>query len=172
MAERYLVATFETERPLLEAAREVRAAGVRVHDVFAPYYVHGLDEILEVRRSRLPYITLAGGAFGCISALGFQLWSTAVSWPVNVGGKPLYSTVAFIPITFEATVLLGGLATAAAFLWRSRLFPGLQPKLPAPRVTDDRFALVLGMDGTGLPEVRRLLEEAGAESVTEEVRAP
>lgn len=162
------VASYGEEAEMLDAIRRLREAGQDIVDVYSPYPIHGLDELLGLGASRIGWVTFAAGGFGAIAAFGLQAWTSAVSWPVNVGGKPNLSTLAFIPITFEATVLCAGLATAAAFLWRSRLYPRrLQPV--AAGVTDDRFAIVvdprqgrLGDDG-----LLRLLQETGALFVNE-----
>jgi len=98
--------------------------------------------------------SLTGGAL----ALSFELWTSVESWALNVGGKPFASVPAFIPVTFELTVLSAALASAAVFFLRSRLFPG-KKSAPLPRVTDDRFALVLERDD---PAARELLRGAGA----------
>ena len=73
----------------------------------------------------------------------FQFWTTAVSWPINVGGKPWNSLPAFVPVTFELMVLCAGVSTVVAFVWRSGLRPGRRSPLANLRVTDDRFAIVL-----------------------------
>jgi len=157
-----LVATFSDERGLLAATRAVRAAGIAIEDAYTPYAVHGLDEAMGLRRSRLTWVCFLAGATGASFAIGFQLWTSVVSWPLNVGGKPFASIPAFIPITFELTVLTAALVSAGAFLFRSRLFPGRRAA-PLPRVTDDRFALVIA-DGDA---ARGLVRAAGATDVYE-----
>ncbi len=163
------IAGFAGERELLAAVERLQEAGQPVADAYAPYPIHGLDELLGLRPSGLGWVTFGAGAFGAVSAFGFQVWSSAVSWPLNVGGKPNVSTLAFIPITFEVTVLCAGLATAAAFLWRSRLYPRPRVAPVAEGVTDDRFALAVDPRAGNLSDVelRRLLEEVGARSVDE-----
>lgn len=168
MLKQFLVATFFDEHALREAVARMRAQGFRIHDVYTPYPVHGLDELMGIRRSRLPFVSFAAGAFGLIAALGFQFYAAVFDWPLNVGGKPANSTLAFIPITFELTVLCAGLATAATLLLRCGLLPGARPLLLAPGVTEDVFALVLRKrDATfDAGEARRLLMESGARNVT------
>jgi hypothetical protein len=156
-----LVGYFDDEGQLLAATRAARDAGLEIRDAFVPYAVHGLDEAMGQRRSRLTWVCFAAGLAGGALALSFQLWVSVVSWPLNIGGKPFASVPAFIPVTFELTVLSAALVSAAAFLFRSRLFPGKRAA-PRPRVTDDRFALVLARDEV---RGRALLREAGAVSV-------
>lgn len=168
MLKEFLVATFWDEHALREAVAQLRAHGFRIYDAYTPYPVHGLDDLMGVRRSRLPYVSFVAGAFGLVSALGFQFYAAVFDWPLNVGGKPANSTLAFIPITFELTVLCAGLATAAALLLRCGLLPGARPSLFAPGVTEDVFALVLRRrDATfDAGEARRLMMESGARNVT------
>jgi hypothetical protein len=78
----------------------------------------------------------------------FQYWASAVSWPINVGGKPWNSLPAFVPVTFEMMVLCAGVGTVAAFVWATGLRPGRRSALSDLRVTDDRFALVLRESGS------------------------
>jgi hypothetical protein len=153
-----VVGYFDDEHRLIAAAQAARAAGVGVSDAFIPYAVHGLDEAIGQRPSRLPWVCFLAGLLGGASALSFEIWVSAVSWPINVGGKPFASIPAFIPVTFELTVLSAALCSAGAFLFRSRLFPG-RKSAPLPRVTDDRFALVLERDDA---RTRELLSRAGA----------
>jgi Protein of unknown function (DUF3341) len=171
MSREILVGVFAGETELLTAVREARAQGLPVHDVFTPYFVHGLDEALGAGRSRLGWVTLAGGLAGMTGAVGLQVWAAVIDWPLNVGGKPANSALAFLPITFEATILLGGLATVAAFLWRSRLGPRARPRLPVPGATDDRLLLALDLHSAGRgreDEMRGLLLAAGAREIREE----
>jgi hypothetical protein len=169
MAREFLIATFAGESELVDAVRSVRAHGFRVYDAYSPYPVHGLDEAMGIQRSRLPFVTLVAGVLGLVTALGFQFYAAVFDWSLNVGGKPDNSTLAFIPITFEITILCAGLATAAAFLLRSGLFPGASAKLAGPAVTDDVFALALRWRSNAFDtgEAQRLLRGSGAIDVRE-----
>ena len=171
-----MIAVFAGETELLAAVRAARALpGHRaaIVDVYTPYAVHGLDEALGLPGTRLPWVTLAGGLCGMAGAIALQVWCAVLDWKLDVGGKPDQSALAFLPITFEATILLGGLATAGAFFWRSRLSPLAEPRPVAAGVTDDAMALVLGVDGAGRDEraaLHGLLLAAGAREVREEDR--
>jgi hypothetical protein len=169
MKARVFVATFLDTEGLIRAVRGARREMVRVYDVFTPFPVHGLDEAMGIRRTRLPYVTLIAGLTGLSFALLLQYYANVLDWPLNVGGKPDNTTLAFIPISFELTVLFGGLATVAAFLLRTRLFPGKKPWLPASGITDDTFTLVLRKPNADETQQRTLalLTECGAASITE-----
>jgi hypothetical protein len=164
-----LVATFPQVEDLLRAVRKARRELFRVYDVFAPFPIHGLDEAMGIRRTRLPRVTLVVGLIGLATALTLQFYTNVLDWPLNVGGKPDNSTLAFIPISFELTVLFGGLATVAAFLLRARLYPGKKPWLVTPGTTDDTFALVLRKpsDDESHQRALTLLKDCGAASITE-----
>src|SRR5678816_1223428 len=116
MADRFVVGSFGEPGALLAAVGALRGAGVAIHDVFAPYPVHGLDQAMGIRRSRLPLVTLLAGLGGLCFALAFQYYTAVFDWPLDVGGKPENSTLAFVPVCFELTVLIGGLGTVGAFL--------------------------------------------------------
>jgi ActD protein len=166
---RYLIATYHDETRLLTAIGPIRDEHFRIHDVFAPYPVHGLDEAMAIRRTRLPWVTFAAGLAGLAAAVGLQVYASVLDWPMNVGGKPDNSALAFVPISFELTVLFAGLVTVAAFFLRARLYPGRRESLADPRVTDDVFALVVrkprGAEATR--RARELLLAAGAVEVAE-----
>ncbi|HEX6736639.1 MAG TPA: DUF3341 domain-containing protein [Vicinamibacteria bacterium] len=168
MLREFVVATFAEEHGLKDAVRRMRAHGYRIYDVYTPYPVHGLGELMGLRRSRLPLVSFAAGVVGLGSALALQYYTSAFDWPLDVGGKPLWSALAFVPISFELTVLCAGLATAGALLARCGLRPGAQPAGFAPEATEDGFALVLRRrDATfDAGEARRLLLESGARQVT------
>jgi len=162
----FLVATFGDERRLLNAVRAVRARGLRVHDVYGPYPVHGLDDALAIRRSRLPLATLVGGVLGLLAALSFQFYVAVFDWRLNVGGKPDNSTLAFVPIAFEMAMLGAGLATVAALLLRCGLFPTARVPVLETSATDDLFALVLRWRHVAFDaQVERVLYEHGAQQV-------
>jgi ActD protein len=168
MLRQFVVATFADEAGLRDAVRRVRDHGFRVYDVYTPYPVHGMDDALGLHRSRLPLVAFAAGVAGLGCALVLQFYCAVFDWPLNVGGKPANSTLAFVPIAFELTVLSAGLAVAAAFLARCRLYPGAQPVVLENGVTEDVFALALRKrDATfDAGEARRLLLESGARNIT------
>ena len=169
MARKFLVATFADPDSLLSAVGPVRRENYRLYDVYAPYPVHGLDEAMGIKRSRLPLITLGAGLCGLAFALCLQFYANVLDWPLNVGGKPDNSTLAFIPISFELTVLSAGLGTLGAFLLRARLYPGKPPELAAPGVTDDVFALVVRKptDQAAVDKARAIFTACGATSIEE-----
>lgn len=143
MSRRYLVTEFGAEEDILGATKCARENKYDIVDTYTPYAVHGLDTAMGVRPTRLAVVCLALGLTGAIAKLGFQIWTSAWNWPVNVGGKPLVSLPAFVPVTFEVTVLFAGVGTVIAFLLRSKLFPGKRPSAVFEGVTNDKFVLVL-----------------------------
>lgn len=143
MNRRVLIGIFDTEEAILDVTDAARRRGFKIVDVFAPYAVHGLDKAMGLQRSKLPWVCFLLGLFGAGFKVWFEYWTTASDWPVNVGGKPWNSLPAFIPITFEVMVLFAGISTVLAFFGMSRLWPGRKAALLDPRVTNDRFALVL-----------------------------
>jgi hypothetical protein len=169
MSQRILVAAFADERDLLHAVAAVRQRSWPVLEAYTPYPVHGLEEMLGLRRTRLAAACLFFGVLGVSLALAFQFWATAESWPLNVGGQPWNSLPAFVPVTFEAMVLFAGLGVVLAWLVRCRLFPGKTPGLPAPGITDNRFVLVVGVSDTVADRqaARNLLQENQAVSLDE-----
>jgi Protein of unknown function (DUF3341) len=165
MLEERVFGCFGDEASLLSAVRLARERGFAIGDVYAPYPIHGLDEAMGLTRSRLGWVTLAGGLAGMIGAIALQVGTAVVDWPLNVGGKPANSALAFLPITFELTVLLAGLSSAGAFLFRSRLHPLAPVRLLSPGVTDDTFVLVLNPAGGHAESARQFLVEVGATQI-------
>jgi hypothetical protein len=168
---RVVVAVFDSDHDILAAAKALRAAGYTILESFTPYAVHGLDKVLGQRASRLPLVCLFFALSGAAAKLWFQVWTSATSWPVNVGGKPLASVPAFVPVTFEVTVLFAGLGTVAAFLLRSRLWPGKGVRTVHQRVTDDGFALLIDQDNAAFDyaAVERICRAHGMSFIEERV---
>ncbi len=169
MSRRFMIAVFEREQDILAAARTARGARMAIHDVYAPYAVHGLDKAMGLRPSRLPWVCFALGLAGAALKIAFEYWTTAADWPVNVGGKPWNSLPAFVPITFEVMVLFAGVSTVIAYFFASGLRPGRKARLAYPGVTNDRFALVIEeTDAAFDPDgVRRVFEAHNAVQVEE-----
>ena len=155
-----VVGIFTDPEAFLKAGNGARERGFKNLDAYMPYPVHGINEALGIRRSWIPWATLTAGITGGALAFWFMCWTSAVDWPLNVGGKPFISWPAFVPITFECTVLFAGVTTMIA-LWGACRLPRRNPKVLDLRITDDRFALVVPIAGTGAEE-ERFLKEAGA----------
>jgi hypothetical protein len=167
MSETTIVGVFEREDDCINAAEAARTAGLHIVDAFGPHASHGLDRALGLRPSRLPVLCFLLGLIGATGMSLFQYWASAVSWPINVGGKPWNSWPAFVPATFEMMVLCAGVGTVAAFLWSARLRPGRISALRELGVTDDRFALVVRavQHGSDRARIEQLLSQHHASSV-------
>jgi hypothetical protein len=166
-----MVCTFTSADDILAATRDARDRGLAVHDAYTPYAVHGMDDALKLRRSRLPLVCLMFGLTGAAAKFWFQIWTSATSWAVNVGGKPFRSVPAFVPVTFEIMVLFAGIGTVLVFLWRAGLRPGRKPPVRIAGVTDDRFALaIIERDAAfdARAERSRMIERFHAERVEEQ----
>jgi hypothetical protein len=169
MSASVVLASFATDADLLEAVRAVRARNWHVDDVYAPFPVHGLEDALGWRHSRLAAACLFGGVVGAGFALWFQFWTTATDWPLNIGGRPWNSLPAFVPVTFECMVLLGGFAMLFAWLLRCDLYPGKAAMVPLKGVTDDRFGLAIRVpEASSSDEVQRLLQDCRALEIRHE----
>ncbi len=129
-----VVGLFDDPDVILSAARNTRDRGYQNWDVFTPFPVHGMDEAMGLGKSHVPWITFAFGTIGFSFAIFLQVWTMTYSWPITYGGKPHLPWPSFVPITFEMTVLLAGLATAFGSLWIGGVFRPKKPRVD-PRVT-------------------------------------
>lgn len=167
-----LMAEFAGPDALLAASRRAYEAGHRRMDAYSPFPVDGLADALGHRGFRLPYVVLAGGVLGGLIGYGMQWYSAVIDYPLNVGGRPLHSWPAFIPITFEMGILVASLAAVVGMLALNGLPEPYHPVFSVPGfelATRNRFFLVIeaadprfDREGT-----RRFLEDLGAGSVSE-----
>jgi hypothetical protein len=111
-----LMAEFDTAGELVAAARRTREAGFKKFDAFSPIPIHELDEAMDLHDNRVSLCTLIGGLVGCVGGFGLCSWVEGVALPLNIGGRPLISVPMFIPITFELTILVGGLTAAISMI--------------------------------------------------------
>ena len=167
-----VVAEFDTPEAVLAAADAAYLAGYRALDAYSPYPVEGLAEALGVRGNRIPLVTLVGGLAG--GAVGyFMLWyANAVSYPLNVGGRPHDSWPAFIPITFETTILVAAFSAFLGLLWMNGLPQPYHPVFHAEafrRASQDRFFLSVEAADPAFDrdETLAFLASLGARSVQE-----
>src|SRR5262245_26195206 len=111
-----LMAEFEEPTALVAATAQARREGYAQMDAYSPFPIEELHEALGAHHTRLPLIVLIGGLIGCIGGYSLQYWVSTLAYPINVGGKPLHSWPAFIPITFECTILVAALSSVLGML--------------------------------------------------------
>lgn len=161
----FVVGIFDDEDILLEGVEKVRGNGVKIHEVYSPFPVHGLDEALGYKRSRLPIAAFIFGMTGTSLALLMQIWMLGYDWPMIIGGKNHVSLPPFIPVTFELTVLLAALGMVATFMIVSDMKPYKWPRQFDLRSTDDKHVMAIDLalnGGKSVEDIKRILKEAGA----------
>lgn len=164
-----MLAEFESQQELVEAARRAVAEGYRRVDAFTPFPVEELTEVLCLQDSRVPWLGLCGGIFGFALALGMQCY-TNFSYPIDVGGRPVYALSAFAVVAFELTVLFGALFPAVGMLVLNGLPRLHYPVFGGSRfhlASKDRFFLCIKAQDArfDLDRTRRFLEALGPASV-------
>jgi hypothetical protein len=167
-----LMAEFTSPEQLLRATERVHELGYRRIDAFSPAPIHGLSEALGFHHTRVSLVVLIGGLTGAVSGYALQYYMAALAYVHNTGGKPVHSWPAFIPITFELTVLFGALSAVIGMIVMNRLPRPYHPVFNVPRfalASDDRFFLCIEAHDPKfeLNETRRLLQNLDAYEVTE-----
>ncbi len=141
------MAEFKTEHELVHAVEKTREAGYRRIEAYTPFPVEGLAEALALKRNNVPLITLIGGLTGGLGGFFFQYWVCVIAYPLNIGGRPLNSWPAFIPVTFELTVLGAALSAVFGMLALNGLPRPHHPLFNVHRfvkhATSDRFFLCI-----------------------------
>lgn len=166
-----LVAEYATPEELTRAAEAARAAGIRKMDAYSPFPIHGLSEAIGFRDTKVPWTVFAFGLLGTTWGYTLQYYTAVIDYPLNVGGRPLNSVPAFIPISYEATILTAGLSAAIGMF--------VYNKLPKPyhsifnakhfeRASQDRFFLAVELTDPRFERerVERLMNDAGALEVS------
>jgi Protein of unknown function (DUF3341) len=141
-----VMAQFDNPSALVAAARETYAAGYRQINGYSPFPIEELSDAIGFKRTTLPLIVLAGGIIGAVGGFFMQYWMEVIDYPINVGGKPFNSWPAFIPITFECTVLCAAFAAVFGMLALNKLPQPYHPVFNAPNfalATRDSFFLVI-----------------------------
>jgi len=141
-----LIAEFDSPTEIVLAARKAHAEGYRRMDAYSPFSVEGLAESIGFKRNRVAPVCLAGGLLGLATAYILQYWINNMAYPLNIGGRPFHSWPAFIIVTFELTILFGGLAAAVGMLVMNGLPLPYHPVFNVPSFTAasrDKFFLCI-----------------------------
>lgn len=155
---------FLNEHVVVNAARQVRASGFTKLEAISPYPIHAMEEACGIKRSTIPYVTFVSGFFGLAISVAMTYFISVTDWPLVIGGKPLFSLPAFVPIMFELTVLFAALSSVGAFMF----FCGMPKLTPAPPIdkdlTCDKFAIFIPENDTGYNYERaeKMLKDLGA----------
>ena len=165
----FIIGVYGDDHHALNAVKSIREAGVKIYEVFSPFPIHGIDDALGYKRSRLPKAAFMFGTLGFALALIMQFWMMGYDWQMIIGGKNFASLPPFIPVTFELTVLLSALGMVFSFFVASDLKPYKRPRIFDLRITDNKhvIAIDLGNNKLNKTEISKIIARSGAEEVNE-----
>lgn len=167
---KFVVGYFEDEPELFNGVKKVRKAGYKIHDVYTPMPIHGLDEAMGLRNTSLHTAGFIYGITGTTTALSGIGWIFNSDWPLNFGGKSHFSLPAWIPITFELTVLFSAVGMVLTFCYLCQLAPFVRKHHFNLRSTDDQFTMVLELTGkSSEADVQAFLGSIGAKGINVQV---
>ncbi|MGZ3839520.1 MAG: DUF3341 domain-containing protein [Flavisolibacter sp.] len=164
---KFVVGCFDDEQVLFPAVKNVRKAGYKIHDVYTPMPIHGLDAALGLRDTSLHTAGFIYGLAGTTTAFSFITWVFTSDWTLNIGGKPFFALPAWIPIMFELTVLFAAVGMVLTFCYLCQLAPFVKKDHFHLRATDDLFVMAVECsEKTNASEVTEFLQSMGAVEVT------
>ena len=169
MTRTFKIGIFDDEMKFISSIRSLQEQKLQIFDVFTPYPVHEVFHLLK-RKSKLPTAAYFFGLFGIVGTLAFLYYTSAISWPLNYGGKPFNSFPSFIVVTIVVTILTVTLASLALFSARSKLFPGRDNTIFDLRATDDKFVIVVDTNVQDIAVGKKaggIMEEQGAIEVVD-----
>lgn len=166
----FILGVYDDEDVLLHAVEEVRSSGVKIHEVYSPYPVHGLEHVLGYKRSKLPIAAFLFGMLGTSLALTMQFYMMQFDWPMIIGGKDYGAFPDFVPVSFEMTVLFAAFGMVGVFMITSNLKPWAQPRIFDQRSTDDKHIMAIDIatnSGLELDKIKEILTASGATEVND-----
>lgn len=168
MTDKVIYAMYDDDDVLKDGAKKLVANGVKISEVFSPFPIHGIDPIIGVKNTRLGIMAFLYGLTGLLLATIGMRFFMVTDWPMNIGGKPNFSyldnMLAFVPITFEFTVLCAAHGMAITYLLRNKTLPGMPAQNPDPRTTDDKFVMEIRLsENTAFnqKDLEKMLKETG-----------
>jgi hypothetical protein len=160
---KFVVGCFDEENALFSAVKNVRKSGYKIHDVYTPFPIHGLDKTMGLRDTSLHTAGFIYAITGTATALSFISWVFTSDWPLNIGGKPHFALPAWIPIIFELTVLFAAVGMVITFCYLCQLAPFVKKHHFHLRATDDLFVMVIeATPKTNEADVLGYLQKLGA----------
>ena len=145
---------YDDDAKVMAAAKTLVGQGIRVKDVYSPFPIHGIDPVIGIKRTRLAIASFMYAMTGTSLALLGMWYFMIHDWPMNIGGKPSFSLIenvtAFLPVTFEFSVLCGAHGMALTYLLRNGTLPGMPATNPDPRTTDDKFVVEITTDNNSM----------------------
>jgi Protein of unknown function (DUF3341) len=163
-----LFGLYDDETKILSAVKKAKAEHLDIYDVFTPFPVHGMEDAMELSESRLHQAGFVYGLTGTLTAFLGMTWIFTSDWPIIFGGKPYWSVPAFIPITFELTVLFAAIGMVVTFYTICGMGPGVLNPTLHDRITDDKFCLAFDVTDASEDAKRQFqsfLEKTGAEEI-------
>ena len=160
---------YDDETDLLKAVKYANKEHLDIMDVFSPFPVHGLDPLLGLEESRLHIAGFVYGAIGTLTAFLGMTWIFTKDWPIIFGGKPYWSVPAFIPITFETTVLFASIGMVVSFYTVCGMGPGVSNPTLDDRITDDKFCIAFDGAHTSSSSAEAFFKATGASEVSSKV---
>jgi hypothetical protein len=157
---------------VVAAARRTYESGYRRINAYSPYPIEELSEAIGYHRNYVPLTVFICGLLGAVGGFGLLAWTSAIDYPLNVGGRPLVSVPAFIPITFECTILLASFGAFLGMLMMNRLPQPYHPVFNVPsfsHASKDRFFLCVKADDPkfNVEATRAFLADLGAKEVSD-----
>jgi len=163
---KFVVGCFDDEAVLFPAVKSVRKAGYKMHDVYTPFPIHGLDHAMGLRDTSLHTAGFIYGITGTTTALSFISWVFTKDWELNIGGKPHFALPAWVPIMFELTVLFAAVGMVLTFCYMCQLAPFVKKHHFHPRATDDLFVMTIELTAkSNEAEIINYLNSVGAKEV-------
>ena len=168
MAEKVIYVMYDDEEVLKDGAKVLVSKGIKIAEVFSPFPIHGIDPIIGIKNTRLGIMAFLYGLTGLMLATVGMRFFMVTDWPMNIGGKPNFSylenMLAFVPVTFEFTVLCAAHGMAITYLLVNKTLPGMPAQNPDPRTTDDRFVMEIRLSDnlqSSEKEIDAIIENTG-----------
>ncbi len=157
---------FLDESTTIKAATQVREAGFVKFEAITPYPVHGMEEACGIKRSPIPYVTFGAGVVGLASGVALTYYTSAVDWAINIGGKPMFSLPAFVPIMFELTILFAALSSVGAFFYLCGI-PKVDPPIIDKDLSCHKFAVFIPENDVAYnaERIEKMMKDLGAVEV-------